>query len=393
MIKQNGAIRRILLTFVSAALMSAITSAAFADAEQDKAVSQDRTVSNKQATPVKQAANGDATQKLASWPAGPRLAGLEMIEKYGAPKEVTDDRMVWHDAGPFKRILLTREELPHHFPIVHKDYLEHTISYDVPADKASDVLAFDGSISIYRVGGELSARCDLESNNVLTLNLAQEIVEGKKSVEQARKEFGEAIMARTNAKDPEITKELQFKPQTPEVAADTDTVSIPGAPKPADPAFKSEGADAETLAMLIALDLDEVHAAMVAKDKKVAKPIQDFAQKMHESHGKNVDDTVAIGESSKVTPVVTNKVGELHDKNAAALAEIMTLEGDAFGREYVDLMVKGHTDAQNMIDQRLATTRSEEIKNHLTETRKAITTHLEEAKDLQQDTARTSSGG
>lgn len=57
------------------------------------------------------------------------------------------------------------------------DYLEHTISYDVPADKADEVLAFDGSITIYRVGGEMSARCSLESNNVLTLNLAHDIIE------------------------------------------------------------------------------------------------------------------------------------------------------------------------------------------------------------------------
>ncbi len=333
--------------------------------------------------------NGDAAQTLISWPAGPRLAGLEMIDKYGEPQEITDDRMIWHNPGSFKRILLTREELPHHFPIVHMDYLQHTISYDVPADKASDLLAFDGAISIYRVGGEMSARCDLESNNVLTLNLAHDIIEGRKTVEQARKEFGEAVMARTTAQGPANTKELQFKPKAPNLTAATDTVSIAGAPRPANADGVAAGADAETLALLIASDMDKVHAAMIAKNKNVAKPIQDYARMMHEDHGKHLKATVEVGKTSDVQPVVTSKVSSLHKKNAAALSDIAMLDGDEFTTAYMDLVIQGHSDGQVMIDERLAVTESEEVRNHLTQTRQTITAHLEQARDLQGETTRT----
>ncbi|WP_341938628.1 DUF4142 domain-containing protein [Marinimicrobium sp. C2-29] len=359
----------LMLMFVTVAVISATT---LADSAKDSALS------NKQMT-----SDNDAVKKLSMWSPGPRLAGYEMIEKYGAPQEVTDERMIWHNAGPFKRILLTREQRPHHFPIVHMDYLQHTISYDVPANKADEVLAFDGAISIYRVGGELSARCDLESNNVLTLNLAHEIIEGDKSVEQARKEFGEAVMARTTAKSPAITAELQFKPQAPKVAADTDTVSIPGAPRPEAAEGESVGPDAETLALLIASDMDEVHAAMIAKNKEVADPILDYARTMHESHGKHIKATVALGLNSNVTPVVTKNVSELREKHAAALAEIVMLDGDAFGHAYIDLMVKAHSNALNLIEKRITMTKNEEVKSHLTETRKTITMHLQQAKDLQ----------
>lgn len=342
-------------------------------------------------SPPDDAMNGDAAKQLHSWPAGPRLAGHEMIAKYGPPQEVTADRMIWHDAGPFKRILLTREERPHHFPIVHMDYLQHTISYDVPSDKADELLAFDGAISIYRVGGELSARCDLESNNVLTLNLAHEIIENDKSVGQARKEFGEAVMARTTGKNPAITAELQFEPQTHEAAADTDTVSIPGAPRPAVEKGESLGADAETLALLIASHMDKVHAAMIAKSKKIDDSILDYAQMMHESHGKHLKATVEVGMNSDVTPIVTKKVGALHDKNAAALSKFVLLEGDAFETAYMDFVVMVGSDAQNMIDKRLEMTENEAVRNHLTETRKTINKHLEQAKDLQKETTRTAS--
>lgn len=367
----------VLLTFVTAMLISAT---ALAHSPPDHASSKEQAMSN-----------GDAAKILGSWPAGPRLAGHEMIEKYGAPQEITDDRMIWHNAGPFKRILLTREQRPHHFPIVHMDYLQHTISYDVPSDRADELLAFDGAISIYRVGGELSARCDLESNNVLTLNLAHDIIEGEKSVDQARKEFGEAVMARTAAKSPAITAELQFEPMTHKVAADTDTVSIPGAPRPEPAKGDSVDAHAETLALLIAADMGKVHAAMIAKTKKVAKPILDYAGMMHESHGKHIKATVELGMNSDVLPVVTSNVSALREKHAAALAEIVMLDDEAFGRAYMDFVVKAASDAQNMIDKRLAMTENEDVRNHLTETRDMISKHLEKANDLQEEATQTAS--
>src|SRR5262249_37783757 len=82
-------------------------------------------------------------QLLKSWPAGPQLAGQEMMAKYGPPQEVTPERLIWRSAGPFKRITVTRDQLPHDFPAPHEDYLEHTINYKVPLDKVDQVLAFD----------------------------------------------------------------------------------------------------------------------------------------------------------------------------------------------------------------------------------------------------------
>jgi len=330
---------------------------------------------------------GDAVQKLSAWPAGPRLAGFETIAKYGAPNEITDERMIWHNAMPFKRILLTREVLPHHFPIVHMDYLEHTISYTVPADKAGQVLAFDGALSIYRVGGELSARCDLESNNILALNLAHDIVEGRKSVEQARQAFGDAMIARTNGESPAIAKELQFNPHAPMGVANTDTVSIPGAPRPAD-AYGSASPDAETLALLVALNLDKVHAAMIAQNKTGTEPIQGYVRMMHESHARHLAATVNVGGSSNVTPVTTSSVSALKERSAAALAEIVLLEGAAFSRAYMDFEINAHTEAQNMVDERLAITSNEAVRNHLNETRNGLTMHLEQARRVQRDLGR-----
>lgn len=367
----------LMLTFVSPAVFSA---PALVAADTDS------TPSYRQSIP-----ESDAVQKLSSWPAGPRLAGNETIAKYGAPNEITDERMIWHNAGPFKRILLTREAFPHHFPIVHKDYLEHTISYDVPADKADEVLAFDGAVSIYRVGGELSARCDLESNNILTLNLVHEIVEGTKNVEEAREAFGEAVIARTNAESPAITTELQFEPPAHTEAADTDTVSISGAPRPLDAAGQSVDPDAETLALLIAYELGTVHAASIAGNKTVDEPIKEFARMMHQSHGRHVTTTVDIGVNSDLTPIATEGVSALNDTNATALSEFVRLDGDEFARAYMDYAIEAQSYGLNMIDERLALTSNEQVKSHLEEARSTIAANLEQAREVQAEAKRTAS--
>lgn len=69
---------------------------------------------------------------IGAWPERPKLGAREMIAKYGQPHEATTERLVWHDTGPFKRISVLKLETPHDFPLPHVDFLEHTITYNVP---------------------------------------------------------------------------------------------------------------------------------------------------------------------------------------------------------------------------------------------------------------------
>ncbi|HXH30258.1 MAG TPA: hypothetical protein VNJ01_05575, partial [Bacteriovoracaceae bacterium] len=136
----------------------------------------------------------NVNKMTADWPARPKLAVQEMMAKYGEPLEVSSETVVWHNQGPYKRIMVTKTEIPHDFPKPHMDFLEHTILYNVPTAKVSDLVAFDASMTVNRTAGEMSARCDLEGHNILTLNLAKDIISGKKSVAQARKDFGTNVV-------------------------------------------------------------------------------------------------------------------------------------------------------------------------------------------------------
>ncbi|MBA3386328.1 MAG: DUF4142 domain-containing protein [Chthoniobacterales bacterium] len=342
----------------------------------------------KQASTTVAASDSSAMEKMiADWPNRPKLAAREMMGKYGAPAEITSERIIWKNPGAYKRIMVTREEIPHDFPKPHMDFLEHTIDYNVPQDKVADLIAFDASSTINRTAGELSARCDLEGHNVLTLNLDRDIIEGKKTVAEARKAFGDNVVQDVMGTHPAYVEELQFKPSEKSSARFSDQPVIPGSPKRAGEDGVEKGkttGDAEVLAFVIAVDDNEILAAAEATKKKPSSAVLDYAKMMHQEHGKNEADTMELGQKISVTPIDTEAVDKLRVKGAGELAALIPLKGDEFEAAYVAAMVKGHTEVLEMIDSKLLkAAENEAVKKHLNETRSAVAQHLEMGKKLQ----------
>lgn len=378
---------KIIAFATAAALAASVSTPVFAASDKKQEREQSR-----QSRADSAATEGSTlNQTIASWPERPRLAALQMMGKYGEPKEVTSEKIVWHEAGPFKRITVTKMETPHNFPLPHMDFLEHTIPYDVPADKADEITEFDGSVTVDRTAGELSAKCDLENHNILSLNLANDIATGKKSVRAARKDFGENVVQELMGQPPAYVTALQFKPAASAMAAgDPDEPVIPGSPKRATaqgdnltPTGRSAMGDGEVLGFVTAVNMNEIHAAMAAQKKEVSPEVMNYAKMLHKEHGKNMGETMKVGEKIDTAPMITKAVDQLQVKGAGELAAIVPLEGEEFGRAYMQAMVKGHQEALTMIDDRLmSAAQHDELKQHLTKTRGHIAQHLEQAQQI-----------
>lgn len=136
-----------------------------------------------------------ADQVIAGWKATPQEVAKKMLAKYGEPQEITTSRLIWHNNGPWKYSELVNEEIPHDFPVPHKDMLYQAISYKVDPDEADELLQYDGSIILERTKGEIAARCDKEEANFLAINLADDVANGRRSVDDARKFYAESMMA------------------------------------------------------------------------------------------------------------------------------------------------------------------------------------------------------
>lgn len=182
-----------------------------------------------------------ADQMIGSWPQTCQKAFKEIKQKYGEPDGVTPTRMVWTDKGPnkeFKEIILLNQEFKHDFPTPHMDCLEHVVEFKVPQDKVGDLAKFDGSVIVDRTRGTIGARCDSEAHNLIALNLSWDIVNGKTSVEDARKTYGDAVKEEMGGKPPQIATKLMFQPM--QNSGDTDVATIGASAGEAQPAAEKQ---------------------------------------------------------------------------------------------------------------------------------------------------------
>jgi hypothetical protein len=149
---------------------------------------------------------------MEGWPEESREAAQLVIDKYGDPDEATGSVLIWHEAGPWKRVLAYRDFDSHEFPAPHNDSVESFLQHSVPPEKASELTQFDGSVVVNRTRGELSARCHDEEANFLALNLAHDIIEGRKTVGNARDYYAHEFLAHRKKEPTPYMEGLRFEP-------------------------------------------------------------------------------------------------------------------------------------------------------------------------------------
>ena len=135
-----------------------------------------------------------ASAVIDSWPDESREAAQLVLDKYGEPHEATDSFLVWHQVGPWKRVVASKVFWQHNFPAPHYDSVESVLDYRVPTDAFTPLAEFDGSVVAERTAGEVSARCHDEEANTLALNLMHDLVTGAKSVDEARAYYAKEFL-------------------------------------------------------------------------------------------------------------------------------------------------------------------------------------------------------
>ncbi len=147
---------------------------------------------------------------MADWPMASKDAMMFMTKKYGAPAAMTADMAMWGKTGPWKRTVIYKMEYPHEFPAHHTDVMQQWVDYKAMPSMYDELAMYDGSVVLERTSGEISARCDKEAANFLALNLADDIVKGKRTVAAARKMYGQQVMAMKAGQPAPYTERLMF---------------------------------------------------------------------------------------------------------------------------------------------------------------------------------------
>lgn len=151
---------------------------------------------------------------------------------------------------------------------------------------------------------------------------------------------------------------------------------------------KSTGNETDALAILNAINENEINAAAEARSKNISKSAKDYADMLHKEHTDNFNKTLQLASSKGMTLADNNTSTDMKRKGDAELDKIKVLEGKEFEEAYIDMMISGHTEALNVIDtQLMGLATSDDVRQHLTDTRGHVAKHLEQAQKLKSQSA------
>lgn len=200
---------------VTMAMVMAVTGCAMTKGKQASS-DQGLSASNQKSQGIQTEAKNQQAQQEAvgltqGWPEASRTAATEMVKKYGQPDETTSELLIWKsNIAPFKAIKVHKTVYSHKFPLLHQNALEHVVEYKVPTDKVDNVLQFNEAIIIDKNKGLMSSFADSEPMNVLSLNLADEVIQGQMSSESARVKLGKETLDFMNGNKTAYTSVLSF---------------------------------------------------------------------------------------------------------------------------------------------------------------------------------------
>jgi len=151
-----------------------------------------------------------AEDLLSRWPEKPRALARLLVEKYGAPDQVLASQVSWNGRGPWKRIVVFRDP----DPAGRSDHLLESVAYGaVPMDHHwKDLAAFGLGASYDPAARELTARTDSQETNYLALNLADEVLRGRRSARDARDFYDAAANLSSAGKSSPYMQGLLFVP-------------------------------------------------------------------------------------------------------------------------------------------------------------------------------------
>ncbi|HVL56026.1 MAG TPA: hypothetical protein VM491_05950 [Burkholderiaceae bacterium] len=161
------------------------------------------------------------------WPRFMQTLVESLVERYGPPHEISEERVAWNVNGPWHRTEV-RHRLTDSGGVLPKEILEQRITYPplvrrtpgkTPVAGRPDpqqrfrelVLPDHCRVTLDR--DTLIARCDNEASNIIAVNLAHEIISGKRSVRDAQRLYTKTLDAMIdNPRTPPLAQRPQFLP-------------------------------------------------------------------------------------------------------------------------------------------------------------------------------------
>ena len=150
-----------------------------------------------------------ARDTIAAWPEHSRDMARVLIEEYGRPATVEKDRLTWLKKRPWKKIVVFRDPQGPGLPGI----LLQSVAYEVPVARWQELSHFERGVSYDAAGRELTARSDSAPTNILALNLAYDVIRGRRSAAEATAFYDKTLKLSFAGKSSPYMRGLIFRPR------------------------------------------------------------------------------------------------------------------------------------------------------------------------------------
>jgi putative membrane protein len=142
--------------------------------------------------------------------------------------------------------------------------------------------------------------------------------------------------------------------------------------------------DAQIAKAMVTINEGEIDAAKLAEKNAVSSDVKNFALMMETEHKRNEKATKEIAEKNKIN-MDKSDLSKSLAAEAKQTNKGLKKQADAtFDQSYVGSQVQMHTKALDVIDHTLLpAVQNQELRDHISTTRKAVAMHLDHAKALQ----------
>lgn len=117
----------------------------------------------------------------ANWSPESKTLLTELIGKYGQPQEANEREAVWYNNGQWSKTVLKGQ--------FDENVLSQSVSMQVPPERLGEVAMYNKNITVDQAQEEVTTSSNKEEMNFLSLNLAKDVIDGKVSPYEARRQF------------------------------------------------------------------------------------------------------------------------------------------------------------------------------------------------------------
>ncbi|MBA2656389.1 MAG: DUF4142 domain-containing protein [Tatlockia sp.] len=147
--------------------------------------------------------------------------------------------------------------------------------------------------------------------------------------------------------------------------------------------------DAKILGAVMVIDKNEISAASLAQKKSMNPAVRDYAAYLYNQHSQNLQAVQALSQRINVAPVQGEVAKRLQAHGRHMMATLNRVNHAAFDRVFIAQMIKGHTAALNLLNQKLIPMALNPlVKAQLEMTRNHVSMHLQRAMAIQSQLGR-----